>query len=222
MAFTVKQIKAVLSSHGIPVESLDAAAEEICSRHKADMDSLIEERDSYKKSAADADAYKEQLDEANSRLKAETDNRKAIEKERDEIKGKYDTATADLDKIKTENAERESTERSKKALSDYLKSKQYSDKAISLIRNKSDFHKSVQFDDNGKPTNLADVLKSIQADEDFSGFTPEVKQSGHTPATPPGNTGGDKKPITWADIDKITDTAERHAVMAQHKDELGI
>ena len=70
MAFTVKQIKAVLSSHGIPVENLDTAAEEICSRHKADMDSLIEERDSFKKSAADAEAYKEQLDEANSDRKS--------------------------------------------------------------------------------------------------------------------------------------------------------
>ena len=221
MAFTIKQVKAVLSSAGIPVENLETAAEEICSRHKADMDSLIEERDSFKKSAADAEAYKEQLDEANSKLKAETDNRKAAEKERDEIRGKYDTASADLEKIKTENAERETAERSKKALADYLKEQKYSASAIRLITNKGGFHKSVEFDDEGKAKNLGDILQSIQADEDFSGFTPKETKTGHTPATPPNNSGG-KAAATWADVDKIKNTAERQAFMAEHKDDLGI
>lgn len=220
MAFTVKQIKAVLSSHGIPVENLDAAAEEICSRHKADMDSLIEERDSFKKSAADAEAYKEQLDEANSKLKAETDNRKAAEKERDEIKGKYDTAAADLDKIKAENAERETDEKCRKALADFLHEQKYSDFAVKNIT-RNGFHKSVQFGEDGKPKNLDEILKTIQADEGFSGFTPKTTEKSHTPATPPANTGGVPK-ATWEDVDKIKDDGERQAFMAQHKDDLGI
>lgn len=220
MAYTIKQVKAVLSSHGMPVENLDAAAEELCGRHKADLDSLKEERDNFKRAAADADAYKEQLDEANSKLKAESDKSKALEKERDEIKGKYDTATADLEKLKTDNAERETTERSKKSLSDYLKEQKYSEHAIRFIRNKGDFHKAIEFDDDGKATNLADVLKSIQADEDFSGFTPKVTETSHTPATPPANTGG-KKAMTKDEIMKIEDTSARQKAIAENHDLFG-
>ena len=162
----------------------------------------------------------DELDKLKASQKEQAEKLSAAEKERDEIKGKYDTATADLDKIKAENAERETDEKCKKALADFLHEQKYSDFAVKNIT-RNGFHKSVQFDDDGKPKNLDDVLKTIQADEDFAGFTPKVKESSHTPANPPKNTGG-KPTVTWEDIDKIKDAAERQAVMLQNKDELGI
>lgn len=184
--------------------------------------------DALKEQIADSEAQEEKLTKVQAELdklkasqKEQAERLSAAEKERDEIKSKYDTATADLEKIKTENAERETTEKSKKALADYLKEQKYSASAIRLITNKGGFHKSIEFDDEGKAKNLGDILQSIQADEDFSGFTPKETKTGHTPATPPGNTGG-KAAVTWEDVDKIKNTAERQAFMAEHKDDLGI
>lgn len=161
-----------------------------------------------------------ELDKLKASQKDMAEKLSAAEKERDEIKGKYDTATADLDKIKAENAERESTERSKKVLSDYLKEQKYSDTAIKLI-NRNGFHKSVEFDDDGKPKNLDAVLKTIQADDDFAGFTPKVKESHHEPATPPKNEGGKTK-MTKEEIMAIKDDAERQQAIKDNLSEFGI
>ena len=213
MAFTRKFLTAL----GIETDKVD----EIMSAHVEVTDALKAQINDSKDEADKLTKVQAELDKLKSSQKDMAEKLSAAEKERDEIKGKYDTATADLEKIKTENAERETTERSKRALGDYLKEQKYSANAIRLITNKSDFHKSVKFDEDGKPTNLSDVLTSIQADEDFSGFTPKVTTEKHTPDTPPANTGG-KKAVTWEDVDKIANKSERLAVMVQHKDELGI
>ena len=212
MAFTRKFLTAL----GIEADKVD----EIMSAHVEVTDALKAQINDSKDEADKLTKVQAELDKLKASQKDMADKLSAAEKERDEIKGKYDTAAADLDKMKADNAERESTERSKKALGDYLKEQKYSETAIKLI-NRNGFHKSVEFDDDGKPKNLDEVLKTIQADEDFSGFTPKVKESSHTPSNPPKNTGG-KPTVTWEDIDKIKDAAERQAVMAQHKDELGI
>lgn len=183
--------------------------------------------DALKEQIADSEAQEEKLTKVQAELdklkasqKEQAEKLSAAEKERDEIKGKYDTAAADLDKIKAENAERETDEKCRKALADFLHEQKYSDFAVKNIT-RNGFHKSVQFGEDGKPTNLDEILKTIQADEGFSGFTPKTQGTSHTPATPPQNTGGEK-PATWEDVDKIKDIAERHTFMAKHKDELGI
>jgi hypothetical protein len=79
----------------------------------------------------------------------------------------------------------------------------------------------VQFGEDGKPTNLDEILKTIQADEGFSGFTPKTTEKSHTPANPPANTGG-TKPVTWDDVDNFKDMGERQAFMLKHKDEINI
>ena len=79
----------------------------------------------------------------------------------------------------------------------------------------------MEIDDSGKATNLDSVISTIQADSDFSGFTPKVTDNNHEPATPPQNSGG-KKAITWEDIDKIKDIGERQQAMAENMDSLGI
>ena len=183
--------------------------------------------DALKEQIADSEAQEEKLSKVQAELdklkashKEQAEKLSAAEKERDEIKGKYDAATADLDKIKEENAERETDEKCKKALSDFLHEQKYSDFAVKNIT-RNGFHKSVKFGDDGKPTNLDEILKTIQDDEDFSGFTPKTTEKSHTPANPPANTGG-AKPVTWDDVDKIKNIGERQAFMAKHKDELNI
>ena len=213
MAFTRKFLTAL----GIEAEKID----EIMAAHVEVTDALKAQLRDHADNADELAKVQAELAKLKASHKEQSDRLTAAEKERDDYKGKYDTATADLEKIKTENAERETTERSKKALSDYLKEQKYSDSAIRFIRNKCDFHKFVKFDEDGKATNLADVLTSIQADEDLAGFTPKIKENSHTPATPPTNTGGTKK-VTWEDVDKITNTAERQKVMALNRESLGI
>ena len=213
MAFTRKFLTA-LGIEPDKVDEIMAAHVEVTDALKAQINDSKDEADKLTKVQAE-------LDKLKASQKEQAEKLSAAEKERDEIKGKYDTASADLEKIKTENAERETAERSKKALADYLKEQKYSASAIRLITNKGGFHKSVEFDDEGKAKNLGDILQSIQADEDFSGFTPKETKTGHTPATPPNNSGG-KAAATWADVDKIKNTAERQAFMAEHKDDLGI
>lgn len=183
--------------------------------------------DALKEQIADSDAQADELSKVKDELaklkashKEQAEKLSTAEKERDEIKGKYDTATADLDKIKAENAERETDEKCKKALADFLHEQKYSDFAVKNIT-RNGFHKSVQFGEDGKPTNLDEILKTIQADEGFSGFTPKTTEKSHTPANPPANTGG-AKPVTWDDVDKIKNIGERQAFMAKHKDELNI
>lgn len=152
--------------------------------------------DALKEQIADSEAQEEKL----TKVQAELDKLKAsqkdmaeklsaAEKERDEIKGKYDTATADLDKIKAENAERETDEKCKKALADFLHEQKFSDFAVKNITGNGAY-KSVQFGEDGKPANLDEILKTIQTDERYSGFMPKISEKSHTPANPPANTGG--------------------------------
>lgn len=212
MAFTRK----FLTAMGIESEKVDeimAAHVEVTDALKAQINDSKDEVDKLAKVQAE-------LDKLKASHKEQAEKLSAAEKERDEIKGKYDTATADLDKIKAENAERETNEKCKKALADFLHEQKYSDFAVKNIT-RNGFHKSVKFGEDGKPTNLDEILKTIQADEGFSGFTPKTTEKSHTPATPPANTGG-AKPVTWDDVDKIKNIGERQAFMAKHKDELNI
>lgn len=193
---------------------------QIMARHVGVTDALKEQIADSEEQNDKLTKVQAELDKLKASQKDMAEKLSAAEKERDEIKGKYDTATADLDKIKAENAERETDEKCRKALADFLHEQKYSDFAVKNIT-RNGFHKSVQFGEDGKPTNLDEILKTIQADEGFSGFTPKTTEKSHTPATPPANTGGVTK-ATWEDVDKIKDDGERQAFMAQHKDDLGI
>lgn len=193
---------------------------QIMARHVGVTDALKEQIADSEAQADELSKVQDELKKLKASQKEQAEKLSAAEKERDEIKGKYDTAAADLDKIKAENAERETDEKCRKALADFLHEQKYSDFAVKNIT-RNGFHKSVQFGEDGKPANLDEILKTIQADEDFSGFTPKTTEKSHTPANPPANTGG-AKPVTWDDVDKIKNIGERQAFMAKHKDELNI
>jgi uncharacterized protein (DUF2336 family) len=193
---------------------------QIMARHVGVTDALKEQIADSEEQNDKLTKVQAELDKLKASQKDMAEKLSAAEKERDEIKGKYDTATADLDKIKAENAERETDEKCRKALADFLHEQKFSDFAVKNITGNG-VHKSVQFGEDGKPANLDEILKTIQTDERYSGFMPKISEKSHTPANPPANTGG-AKPVTWDDVDKIKDMGERQAFMAKHKDELNI
>ena len=217
MPFTIKQVKAILSNHGIPIENCDAAAEELCSRHKTDLDSIKEERDSLKSELVNFEATKEELDKVKKDL--ETANKTIETANKEDYKGKYEKANADLEKLKNDYATKETVANQKSKLKEGLKAAGYSDASQRLIVNRSDYASKIEFDKDGNATNLDAIIKDIQADGDFSGFTPKVETEKHTPANPPANSGG-KKTMTWDDIDKIKDIGERQAAIAANMDSL--
>ena len=168
--------------------------------------------DKLAKVQAELDKVKKDLATANQTIEAAN---------KDDYKGKYENATAELEKLKTEYATQETVASKKSRLTEQLKAAGYSETATRLIVNRSDYASKIELDKDGKATNLDAVIKDIQADSDFSGFTPEIKETKHTPSNPPANTGG-KKSMSWDEIDKITNTEERQAAMAQNMDALGI
>lgn len=168
--------------------------------------------DKLAKVQAELDKVKKDLATANQTIEAAN---------KDDYKGKYENATAELEKLKTEYATKETVASKKSRLTEQLKAAGYSETATRLIVNRSDYASKIELDKDGKATNLDAVIKDIQADSDFSGFTPEIKETKHTPSNPPANTGG-KKSMSWDEIDKITNTEERQAAMAQNMDALGI
>ena len=207
MAFT----RSFLSGLGIEPDKIAAIME----THVEVVNGLKEKiNDSGEK----ADRIKEletELAKAKSDLKAAGEKIKEFES--DDSKQKLKSLSEEFEKYKADIASKETDAKSRTALRDYLKSQGYSDEAARLIANRSDFHKSLKFGDDGKAENFADILKNIQSDEDFKGFTPKTKQEKHNPANPPANNEG-KKAVTVDDIMKIKNSAERQKMIAENKE----
>ena len=161
----------------------------------------------------------EELDKVKKDL--ETANKTIETANKDDYKGKYEKANADLEALKTEYATKETVANKKSKLTEQLKAAGYSDNATRLIVNRSDYASKIELDKDGNATNLDAVIKDIQADGDFSGFTPKVTESNLKLENPPANTGG-KKSLTWEDIDNIKDIGERQRAMAENMQNLGI
>lgn len=179
---------------------------------QAEIDRSKDTNDKLTEVQAELEQVKKDLSTANKTIAAA---------EKDDYKGKFETVSAELEMLKTEAAAKETVTAKQTALKGKLKEAGYSDRAMSLII-RNGFANDVEIGEDGKATNLDDVIKSIQSDNDFSGFTPEIKETKHIPANPPANAGGGKKPLTWEDIDKIKDIGERQKAMAENMDSLGI
>ena len=195
-----EKIQTLIDWHSETVKGLQAKIEE----YKDNADKLTEVQD-------ELDKVKKDLETAN----------KSIEKAaKDDFKGKYEAVSAELEMLKSETAAKESATAKRAALKDELKKAGYTERATSLIL-RNGFADDVEMDEEGKATNLETVIKSIQADSDFSGFTPKVKEDNLKLENPPANAGG-KKAITWEEIDKISDTEERQNAIAQNMEALGL
>ena len=178
---------------------------------QAEIDRSKDTNDKLTNVQAELDKVKKDLQTANATIEAAS---------KDDYKGKYESATQELEKLKADTAAKETATAKQTALKGKLKEAGYSDRAMSLII-RNGFADSVEIDENGQAKNLDDVIKSIQSDSDFSGFTPEIKETKHTPANPPANAGGKSK-MTKKEIMAIKDDSERQKAIMENPSEFGI
>lgn len=204
--FTVKQIKAVLSANGLPTENLDAAANELCSRHKTSLDAIIEERDSFKDKAKQYDDVKKELDV----LKANPT---------DDWKDKHDKVKKEYDDYKN-GIEAEKTLASKKnAVKSIIESAGIKDPAIvELIMLKTKYD-DIELD--GDKVKNADTLTNTLK-TDYAAYVEKDSKGGAKVDNPPANTGNK---MTREEIYKKDDkgryvlsTAERQRALANNPD----
>lgn len=183
MSFGIKHIKSILSNAGMPLENLDKCAEEICGRHTADLDSIKEERDSYKKSADELANVQKELDE----LKTQ------------DYKTKYEAEKAAHDKLKADTAGKEERAKKEKAFSDWLKSEGYTDKGAAKISKYGGFIDGLNLDKDGKLEDTEKLSKSVA--EEWGEYKGEKVTEGTTVPTPPqGETQPKPKPSRAAEL----------------------
>ena len=212
MSFTSRQIKSILSNYGTPLENLDAAADEICGRHKADLDGIKEERDEYREKLNEFDQMKADFETAKSDLKTAQDALKAAEP----YKGKYEQEHADFEAFKTETATKETKLKSDAAFTSWLKAQGYSDAGVAKIVKYGGF--TPEFDDGGNITNADSLLQSVSA-EWGEYHNSDVKTEGVQTAQPPAT-----KPsgMTKEEIQQIKDPAERINAIKANPELFGI
>ena len=172
MSFSIKQIKAILSSHNLPVDELDKTAEEICSRHSADMDSIKEERDTYKKDAETLATVQKELDD----LKAKAGDN-TFEQKFHDMEKKYN------DLVK-ENELKETTAKVKEAYKALLKDAGVSEKRLESVLKVTDIS-AMKLDKDGKLEGSDELTNNIKTE--WADFIETKGTQGANPATPPAN-----------------------------------
>ena len=205
MAFSVKQIKALLSEHGLPVDNLEAAADEICRRHAADLDSIKEERDSYRKDAEALAATKAELDA----LKAQPG---------DGFKEKYETVRKEFAEYKDTVAKEKALEAKRAAYQDLCKDAGLNEKGIAKAVKYADWD-AIELDEAGKVVDAKAHLKSIR-EEWAEHIKTEGEQGVQTPNPPGSNGGGNRK--TKEEIYAMKDPAARQQAILDNHELFGI
>lgn len=209
MAFSIKQIKAVLSEHGMPVENLDKAAEEICGRHSADLDSIKEQRDNYKKDA-------ETLADVQKELNALKSN------SGDDWKSKYEKEHTDFESYKKGITEKETKAAKEKAVRQYVSDRDFEGRKITgdnleiammALEGKID-----GFELDGDKIKETPELESIVSKLGRLSTSKVVK--GAETANPPANNGG-KNYKSKEEILAIKDRAERQNAIAENHEMFG-
>ena len=205
MAFSIKQIKAVLSEHGMPVENLDKAAEEICGRHSADLDSIKEQRDSYKKGAETLADVKKELDA----LKANSG---------DDYKAKYEAEKKAFADYKADQTAKETKAAKEKAVKAYFEGKNITGANLDIaMRGCRDEIGAIELDgDKIKDTAALDAL----VDGTFAGLVVTKTVQGAQTANPPANNDG-KAYKTKDEILAIKDRTERQNAIAENHEMFG-
>ena len=203
MAFSIKQIKAILSSHNMPVEDLDAAAEDICARHSADLDSIKEERDTFKKDAETLADVKKELDA----LKANTG---------DDFKAKWEKEKQDFADYKAGVEKEKALEAKRAVLREIAKDAGLSEAGIAKAVKYHDFDK-MELDEKGAAKEKAALLKGLK--EEWADYIQTTETRGANTATPPTTSGTGRKTVD--EIMAIKDDVERQTAIAQNLDLFG-
>lgn len=203
-----------LAALGIEAEKID----EIITAHTESTEALKAQISDYKANADKLAKVTAELDKAKNDLA--TANAMIEAANKDDFKTKYETATAELENLKNETKAKETANVKRSALEAELKKAGYSDRATSLIL-RNGFADGVEIDDKGKANNLDNIIKSIQADNDFSVFTPQKESGGVNLENPPANNGG-KKTMTKDEIMNIKNTADRQRAIAENPELFGL
>lgn len=210
MSFTRK----FLAGIGIDADKIEAIME----AHVEVVNGLKEKIAEAGDSAEEFTKVKAELEQAKNDLKAAQATIKAAEK--DDYKTKYETEKAAHEKLVSDISAKETARKKESALTAAAKAAKFSDDAISaILDSKQDYAGKIEFDDEGKVTNAEAIIETIRKERPQ--FAPKEQQQLHNPANPPADTGGKKK-VTWEDIDKIKDTAERQKVMLENMEQLGL
>ena len=207
--------RAFLRALGIEEDKIS----EIVKANSESLAGVTEERDKYRAEAEKLSALQKQLDDTQKQLQEAQATIKAAEK--DNYKGKYEAEKAAHEKYVADIEAKEAAAKKEQALVNAAKAAKYSDDAISVILDsKKDYAAKIEFDKDGKATNLDEVMKSIA--EDRPALVPKaVEIAHHNPSNPPANNPY-KKEMTWEDIDKIKDTNERQKAMLDNMESLGL
>lgn len=176
MAFGIKQIKALLSSNGMPMENLDAVTEEICGRHTADLDSIKEERDTYKKDAEKLASVQGELESLKN----------------DPYEVKYTALKEQFEQFKQEKKEAEIKAAKDKAYRVLLAEIGVNEKRIDAVMKVTNLD-AYDLDEQGAIKD-ADAVKET-AKAEWADFITSTTEQGAVTTTPPKNTGG-KIPLT--------------------------
>lgn len=199
-SFSIKQIKAILSGHNMPVEDLDAAAEDICARHSADLDSIKEERDTYKTKAETLATVQAELDA----LKANTG---------DDFKAKYEKEKKDFEDYKAEIQKERALEAKRAVLREIAKDAGLSEAGIAKAVKYHNFD-TMELDEKGAAKEKAAILKGLK--EEWPEYIMTTETTGAKTATPPVSTG--KARPTADEIMAIKDDGERQEAIARNLD----
>lgn len=184
----------MLTGMGLTAEQVDAIIEE----HANTVDSLKEQRDTYKEKA---DSLKDvQSDYDNLKKQVEDGTGDAAE-----WKEKYEKEHEAFDKYKKAEAHKEQVEAIKDAYTKLLKENNVGEKHITSILGVTNFD-AMKLDDNGNLEGVDKLTENIK--EQWGGFITTTGTEGAGVETPPSGGSGTKY-SSRAEIMKITDTAKR-------------
>lgn len=207
MAFSIKQIKAILSDHNMPVDDLDKAAEDICARHSADLDSIKEERDALKKDAETLASVQKELND----LKAATGDGK-----KNAFEVKYNALKEEFDEYRQSVEAKETKSKKESAYRALLKETGVNEKRIDAVLRVSDLD-SIKLDADGKIENASELKETIKSE--WSDFIVTSGTKGADTPNPPSGNGKSYK--SKDEIMSIKDTTERQQAIADNHELFG-
>ena len=208
MALSKAQLKEILSKAGVSEDNMSAAVKEIMAGHEASIEALQEERDNYKDSASKYESEHKRAEDLEKKLKD------ANESNKDSYKVKYEAMKEEFDEYK-KGIQAEKTKATKtEAFKALLKEIGISEKRIDSVTKVSDID-SLKLDKDGKIDGIDELKKSLETE--WADFIVKEESKGANVANPPAGNGG-AKTMTKEQIDAIKDTAQRQALMLQHKD----
>ena len=179
---------------------------------QAEIDRVKGDADELARVRAELEQAKKDLQTANATIEAA---------QKEDYKGKYESEKAAHEKLQSDIVAKETAAKKEAALTAAAKKAKYSADAISLILDsKKDYAGRIEFDEEGNPKNVDDILAEIATDR--PGLIPKAKETHHEPNNPPKNDAGGKAKLTKAEIMEIKDDAERQQAIKDNLEAFGI